>query len=137
MTYTFNGQCPKYLIPLDQLGKYNSFPSCTQRSVIGTYLLVDKDIRKFHRTCHKARLKPVVHPFWATFPLADIFISITPDILHQMLQGMMKHLIGWLISIFGPTVIDAWCKSMPPNHNFLLFTKGIATLSRILGHEHK
>jgi len=49
----------------------------------------------------------------------------------------MKHLIGWLISIFGPTVINVRCKSMPPNHNILLFTKGIAALSHISGHEHK
>jgi Plavaka transposase len=137
VTCTFNGQCPKCLVPRGQLGDYDSFPSRTQRNAIGTYLLADQDIRKFHRTCREAGLKPVVHPFWATFPLTDIFLSITPDILHQMLQGMMKHLIGWVIRIFGPSVIDARCKSMPPNHNMLLFTKGITTLSRVSGHEHK
>jgi len=137
VTCTFSGQCPKCLVPLGQLGEHDSFPLHTQRSVIGTYLLVDKDVHKFHWTCCEAGLKPVIHPFWAIFPLADIFISITPDILHQMLQGVMKHLIGWVISIFGPLAIDARCKSMPPNHKILLFTKGITTLSRISGHEHK
>ena len=137
VTCTFSGRCPKCLVPLGQLGEHDSFPLRTQRSVIGTYLLVDKDVRKFHRTCREAGLKPVVHPFWAIFPLADIFISITPDILHQMLQGVMKHLIGWLVSIFGPSAIDARCKAMPPNHKILLFTKGITTLSRVSGHEHK
>jgi len=68
---------------------------------------MDQDMHRFHQTCYKARLKPVVHPFWATFPLADIFISITPDILHQMLQGVMKHLISWLTDIFGSSAIDA------------------------------
>jgi len=52
-------------------------------------------------------MKPIVHPFWATLPLVDVFISITPDILHQMLQGMMKHLIHWLVGIFGPSTINA------------------------------
>jgi Plavaka transposase len=139
VTCTFNGRCPKCLVPLGQLGEYDLFPSRTQRSVIGTYRLAHKDIRRFHQTCREARLKPIVYPFWETFPLADadIFISITPDILHQMLQGVMKHLIGWLIRIFGPSAIDARCKSMPPNHKILLFTKGIATLCRISGHEHK
>jgi len=106
VTCTFNGRCPKCLVPPGQLSEYESFPLCTQRAVIGSYSLADQDMRKFHRTCCKARLKPVVHPFWATLPLADIFISITPDILHQMLQGVMKHLIGWLTNIFGPSAIN-------------------------------
>ena len=33
--------------------------------------------------------------------------------------------------------IDAQCCAIPPNHNILLFPKGISTLSRISGHEHK
>jgi hypothetical protein len=56
-------------------------------------------------------------------------VSITPNILYQLLQGMMKHLIKWLIKIFGPTAIDSYCKSMPPNHKTTLFTKGVALLS--------
>lgn len=54
-----------------------------------------------------------------------------------MLQGMMKHLISWLVGIFGPVMINEQCKAIPPNHNILLFTKGIMTLSHVLGHEHK
>ncbi|KAH9984467.1 hypothetical protein BJV77DRAFT_1090480 [Russula vinacea] len=54
-----------------------------------------------------------------------------------MLQGVMKHLIGWLVRIFGPQEINARCRAMPPNHKTLLFTKGITTLSRVTGHEHK
>jgi len=137
VTCTFNGQCPKCLVSPDELSEYKSFPLRTQRAVIGSYLLADQDMRRFHWTCHEAGLKPVVHPFWATFPLADIFISITPDILHQMLQGVMKHLISWLTDIFGSSAIDARCKSIPPNHNIRLFPKGISILSRVTGQEHK
>jgi hypothetical protein len=108
-----------------------------QKTVIDTYLLADGNVTTFHHACHNAGLKPIFHPFWETFPLADIFVSITPDILHQMLQGMVKHLIRWLIGIFGPTAIDARCKAIPPNHNIMLFTKGIASLSRVSGQEHK
>ena len=106
VTCTFNGWCPKCLVPLGQLGEYDSFPLCTQRSMISTYHLEDGDMCKFHWACHKAGVKPVVNPFWTVLPLADIFDSITPDILHQMLQGMVKHLIQWLVGIFGPSVID-------------------------------
>ena len=137
VTCTFNGRCPKCLVSPDELGKYELFPLRTQRSVIDTYHLAETDLSNFYRTCREAKLKPVIKPFWETFPLVDIFVSITPDILHQMLQGVMKHLIGWLVSIFGASAIDARCKSIPPNHKILLFTKGITTLSRVSGKEHK
>ena len=91
----------------------------------------------FHAACRNAGLKPIYHPFWESLPLTDIFLSITPDILHQMLQGVMKHLIQWLVGIFGASEVDARSRAMPPNHNILHFSKGITTLSRISGHEHK
>jgi len=82
-------------------------------------------------------MKPIFHLFWESLPLTDIFHSVTPDILHQMLQGMAKHLITWLIRIFGAVAIDRRCQALPPNHKVLLFPKGIATLLHVSGHEHK
>lgn len=137
VTCTYSGRCPKCTIPPGQLGEYQSFPSRTQDAVIDTYISADGDVHAFHLACRDAGLKPVYHPFWERLPLVDIFLSITPDILHQMLQGMVKHLIRWLVSVFGAAVIDARCKAIPPNHKIMIFTKGIATLSRVSGHEHK
>jgi hypothetical protein len=137
VTCTYNGRCPKCTASPDQLGEYKAFPPRVQERAIETYLLADGDVTMFHRACRDAGLKPVFHPFWETFPLTDIFVSITPDILHQLLQGMVKHLLGWLMGIFGPGAINARCKSMPPNHKILLFPKGIATLFRVSGQEHK
>jgi hypothetical protein len=54
-----------------------------------------------------------------------------------MLQGMVKHLIEWLIEVFGSAEIDMWCCAMPPNHNIMPFAKGISNLSCVSGHEHK
>jgi hypothetical protein len=109
-----------------------------QSKAIKTYLLADdENVHAFHLACCEDHLKPVFRPFWACLPLVDIFISITPDILHQMLQGMMKHLIKWLVKIFGPAAIDSWCKAMPPNHKMTLFAKGILMLSRVSGQEQK
>ena len=105
--------------------------------MINIYLLANSNIHKFHTACQKADMKPIEHPFWERLPLTDIFLSITPDILHQMLQGMVKHLIKWLTELFGSAEIDARCCSISPNHNITLFTNGISNLSRVLGHEHK
>jgi len=137
VTCTYNGRCSKCTVSPGQLGEYQSFPLRVQSKVLDTYLLSDGDVRAFHLVCREAGMKPIFHPFWESLPLADIFHSITPDILHQLLQGMVKHLIAWLVGIFGAAAIDTRCRALPPNHKTLPFLKGITTLSRISGHEHK
>jgi hypothetical protein len=69
----------------------------------------------------------------------NIYISITPDVLHQLLQGVMKHLIGWVSDrlIFRQQKIDARCRLIPPNHHITLFPRGITKLSHASGKEHK
>jgi hypothetical protein len=137
VTCTYNGQCPKCVVPPCELGELQSFPPRLQSLAINTYCLADEEVRVFHAACRNTGLKPIYHPFWESLPLADIFLSITPDVLHQLLQGIMKRSIGWLIDIFGLAEINARCRAMPPNHKVMLFTKGIPRFSRISGHEHK
>jgi hypothetical protein len=139
VTCTYNGRCPKCLVPRGQLGEFRSYQSRLLGDAIDTYRLADGDVHAFHKACRETGLKPVFHPFWETLPFADVFLSITPDILHQLLQGVMKHIIAWLASltVFGPAEIDARCLSLPPNHNIHIFTNGITTLSRVSGLEHK
>ena len=87
-------------------------------------------------TCADAGIKPIVHPFWESLPYSDIYLAITPDVLHQLYQGMMKHLISWITSAFGQTEIDAHSKCLPPNHNVRAFLKGISSFSCLTGKEH-
>ena len=137
VTCTYNGRCPKCVSPPDRLGDYTRFPLRSYDDAIDTYVLADEDVLKFHAACRQAGLKPVFHPFWECLPLSNIFVSITPDVLHQLLQGVMKHLIKWLTSTFGPDKIDMCCRSLPPNHHIATFTKGITGLSHVTGLEHK
>ena len=137
VTCTYNNRCPKCLVPYDELGSYSTFPPRDYDEVRDTYLLSDGDAHAFHLACREAGQKPIYHPFWEKLPLTNVFVSITPDILHQLLQGMFKHLVGWLIGAFGSSEINARCRSIPPNHHISIFTKGISRLSRVTGKEHK
>jgi Plavaka transposase len=139
VTCTYFGRCPKCQVPPGQLGEHIHFPTRDYNKAVDAYLLADGDVRTFHAACLEQDLKPVFHPFWESLPLVNIFLSITPDVLHQLLQGVMKHLIYWITSssVFGPVAIDARCRMIPPNHHIMLFSKGISTLSRVTGKEHK
>ncbi|KAH9030534.1 hypothetical protein EDB85DRAFT_2074297 [Lactarius pseudohatsudake] len=125
VTCTYRGRCPKCLVPANQLGNYTRFPARNHA------------FANFVPACRKAGLKSIFRPFWTVLPLVDIFISITPDVLHQLLQGVVKRLTAWLTTILGAAEIDARCRSLPPNHHVSLFPSGIASLSQIQGKQHK
>jgi hypothetical protein len=137
VTCTYNNRCPKCLVPFEELGSYTPFPPRDYDKARDAYLLSDGDAHAFHLACREAGQKPVFHPFWETLPLTNVFVSIAPDILHQLLQGMFKHWVAWLIGTFGPSEIDVRCRSIPPNHHISIFAKGISFLSRVTGKEHK
>jgi hypothetical protein len=134
-----SGQCPTCPTPPDEFGTYNPPGSTSFRdlgAILGALDSFDDDPAGFLKTCKTAGVKPVVNPFWKNLPYVHIYRSITPDVLHQLYQGVMKHLIGWVIQACGADEIDARCRRMPPNHNIRLFMKGISTLSRVSGQEH-
>ena len=86
--------------------------------------------------CEEAGVRPVYRPYWVDLPYADPFLSICPDILHQIYQGLIKHLLEWLKEIYGYKEIDARCSQLPPNHHIRVFSNGVSSLSRVTGQEH-
>ncbi|KAG1838882.1 hypothetical protein F4604DRAFT_1941109 [Suillus subluteus] len=56
--------------------------------------------------------------------------------LHQLYQGLIKHLLGWLAQACRAAEIDARCCQLPPNHHIQSFMKGITSLTRLSGTEH-
>ena len=38
-----------------------------------------------------------------------------PDILHQLLQGLIRHLVHWIKEAYGTKEIDARCRQLPRN----------------------
>ena len=138
-TATFTGECPVCPIPHDQLGASGcNIPTGLRELELVLQALdsFDEDPAGFLQACKGAGVKPVVDPFWKDLPYVHIYRSITPDVLHQLYQGIVKHVIGWVIKACGSAEINARCRRMPPNHNIRYFTKGITSLSRVTGQEH-
>ncbi|KAJ7699702.1 hypothetical protein B0H14DRAFT_3100206 [Mycena olivaceomarginata] len=76
-------------------------------------------------------------PFWQGFPLTNIASSLTSDVLHQLYQGVFKHLVGWCQSLITPDELDARIRVLPPAFGVRHFSKGISPLSQISGSERK
>jgi Plavaka transposase len=139
MMATFYGKCPICPVTHDHLGEYNHSTPGTLRDldhVLSILDSFDENPADFLQTCKAAGVKPVVEPFWRNLPYVNIYCSVTPDMLHQLYQGIAKHVIGWIVRVFGAAEIDAQCRHMLPNHNLRNFMKGISTLSRVTGQEH-
>ena len=91
--------------------------------------------REYALWCAGIGIKPVTNPFWMFLPYANIYQSITLDVLHQLHQGVTKHLISWLKLAFGSPELNHWSHCLPPNHNVRHFSKGISGFSQISGKE--
>ena len=125
-----NGKCPSCLIPRERLGDDQDFDYRDLDAVLAALDCFEvSDPRDYASACWDAGVKPIHHPFWKDLRYLHIFRSITPDILHQLYQGVLKHLLIWVKSVFGVIEIDARCLQLLPNHNIRLFMKGISSLS--------
>ena len=132
-----SGTCPICPAPRDEIGNWDSIlePRNTEE-IIDALNSIDKGAAEFTKACAEAGIKPVQCVFWKDLPFIDIYSSITPDILHQLYQGVLKHLITWIRAICSDAEIDARCRRLPQNHHIRLFMKGICHLSRVTGTEH-
>ena len=141
VTLGLNGDCPRCEKDRDNLGEYsnNTETNASLRDldkIIDALDTFNTDASQFLQACASIRIKPTPRPFWLNLPYLHIHRSITPDVLHQMYQGVTKHIIQWIITTVSSTEIDARCRRMPPNHNIRVFTRGISSLSRVTGQEH-
>ena len=131
------GQCPTCPASRDELGDLDSVgPPRELGEILDALVTISQGPTEFTRACREAGVKPIQHPFWENLPFLNIYQSIAPDVLHNLHQGVIKHLISWIWAICGDDEIDARCRRLPPNHNIRLFLKGISHLSCVTGTEH-
>lgn len=130
------GECPQCDVPRDELGILGSYSLRDLEAILDAHAKYETDPAGFAKACRDAGVKPVIHPFWEDLPYCNIFLSIMPDILHQILQGMIKHLVLWIKQAYSTAELDARCKALPRNSHVRHFFHGISPLSRVTGAEH-
>lgn len=139
VTLGYTGKCACCKISHKSLGDYAPDIASELRDLAAILDILDSFDscpQDFLKSCAEAGVKPVIDPFWLNLPYTHVFRSITPDVLHQLYQGVVKHLVAWVIEVFGAVEIDARCRRMPPNHHIRIFSNGISTLSKVSGREH-
>jgi hypothetical protein len=131
-------ECPKGTASPNSLGENRPCPLRDAGDIINILKAFDPDKQpeEYNMFCKGGGIKLVIRPFWQSLPYTHIYQALTPDVLHQLHQSVVKHLISWLIEEFGSAELDARCRCMPPNHNIRHFSKGISTLKRASGKEH-
>ena len=112
------GTCPICPPPQNNISNWDSIlEPCDAQKITEAVNAIDKGAMAFTKACAEAGIKPVQCIFWKNLPYINIYCSITPDILHQLYQGLLKHLIRWIQAVCGDTEVDAWCCCLPLNHH--------------------
>jgi hypothetical protein len=137
MTLIKTGMCPVCPAAHQGIGELKSIcPPQSSTRIRAALKKIDKGPVAFAKACQTAGIKPVQDPFWLDLPFVNVYKSITPDILHQLYQGIVKHVMSWINSACGEAEIDARCRRLPPSHHIVLYMKGISNCSRVTGQEH-
>ena len=94
VTGSKSGECPKCQVQNKHLGS-GSMPLINRDLMKAKDALATADLfpMQYATRCREALVKPIYHPFWENLPYANIYEAIVPDILHQLQQGMVKHLV--------------------------------------------
>ena len=113
------GTCVKCKTPADDLQNPTPAESrsqeWTEQIIEEAKQQADGKPQRFHSYCMSKDVSGSVYrPFWHGFPLCDIHRSITPDVLHQLYQGVFKHLVSWCQRILTPQELDHRIRALPP-----------------------
>ena len=133
------GTCPR--CTSGSLGDRGPGPPRTQQDtlvILSNGLAATTSDAQFQRFCKENLVSGgIQRPFWEGFPLCDIHLSITPDVLHQLYQGVVKHMITWCSSLMDDEELDHRVSTLPPCFGLRHFKGGWSRLSQISGKERK
>ncbi|KAJ7318309.1 hypothetical protein DFH08DRAFT_1036468 [Mycena albidolilacea] len=129
--------CPRCLVRPKQRGE--PLNSTLRDSGETLRVIVDQSQNQFPAKFVDQNLRPI-NPFWADFPHCDIFSSMTPDLLHELHNGVFgDHIVKWSTKAAtgGDKEIDRRFRTMTPHPTLRHFTRGISLTSQWTGNERE
>jgi hypothetical protein len=128
--------CPKCLVTPSQRGDNIISDARNQDQTIR--ILGQKEEGGRPKALQLEGIATVLHPFWEHLPHCNIFSAITPNILHQLHNGVFKnHLLKWCAEFIGIKELDERYQCMTQQPGLRHFKGGISTVSQWTGHEVK
>ena len=78
------GDCPRCSARRPELGEFSEdgYEYRDLTKILDALATFEENPASYGAACPKAGIKPIVHPFWQDLPYSDIYLGITPDILH-------------------------------------------------------
>lgn len=135
------GTCPKCQVSADLLDDPSPYEKRTQAWTIDVKSRAMKGAKssaQYFQACMSEEVSGYTYkPFWEDFEYTDIHLSMTPDILHQLYQGVLKHLIEWCQTAMTPQELDRRIRCLPAAAGLRHFKNGFSALSQISGTERK
>ncbi|KAF8449495.1 hypothetical protein L210DRAFT_3609699 [Boletus edulis BED1] len=129
-------RCPKCLVRVDQRGEHIECPHRNQAQT--TNILHAQATSQYPPEFIAQGLRTIFSPFWSDLPHTDIFTCISSDILHQLLQGLLKDYVKkWCTNIAGKPNFDAHFRAMPYFPGLRHWKRGISKVKQWTGSDHK
>ena len=132
----YENHCPKCLVARDKLGQ----PGFSTKRTVDSVLDVLNNAALGDTTKATCQGVHPNRPFWEDLPHLDIFLTFTPDLLHQLHKGVFKdHVIKWATECLkgGEKEIDLHFHAMPRGNNLWHFKKGISLVSQWTSTKYK
>ncbi|KAJ7812552.1 hypothetical protein B0H14DRAFT_2605664 [Mycena olivaceomarginata] len=114
VTAVKTGECPTCEVPWDELGEDTDFSLRDLKAILTALDALNEGPMIYAQACADAGIKPIYHPLWEGLPYTNIYRAISPDILHQLYQGVIKHLIAWVTACSSEAEVDTRCHRLPP-----------------------
>jgi hypothetical protein len=138
-----SGTCPKCRVTAKNLENMSSTEPRTPQFTLNIIREAKEQAQTnedFHEHCMRIGIDvagTVYEPFWSDLPYSNIHSSMTSDVLHQLYQGVIKHLITWCQKCMTKKELDARVRCLPPAYGVRRFKNGISALNQISGPERK
>jgi hypothetical protein len=129
--------CPKCKTTYQNRGSGNLAPPRTNHE---TLCAMHAALEHGDRGPANALLLQPIWPWWANLPYLDFAGSLMPDTLHQLHQGMLKHLLKWTYKAAGktgPAMVDRYFVAMPNAEGMRHFKQGVSSVKQWTGRESK